>query len=643
MCGICGILTSAPSDSTPATHRMMRAMHHRGPDDFGLEAMPLGPHSDGSAAVFGFRRLSILDLTPAGHQPMVNPRTGDCLVFNGEIYNFRELRARLQASGAELSSTGDTEALLKALSMWGEHALEMLDGMFALAFYQASARRVLLARDPLGIKPLYVSRLGDRGVVFASEVRAILASGLVSDEYDPAGVASFLAYGAPQDPLTVHRQIKSFPCGTSQWLAIDGEGRLREEPAQRFWRFPMSRPEEPLADTAGTARDAINAAVRSHLVSDVPLAVLLSGGIDSGIVAAIASRNAARIATFCVGFESPSMPSELVVARATAALIGSRHHEVILRPADVLQLWEQWLRVADRPSIDGFNTFLVAKAVKDAGVTVACSGLGADEFFGGYSNFKRISRLRRMLSVWAKTPRAARKTLLDGISTTVPTRYRHRLTNLAVSKGDAVDLAFAMRQILTESQLQTLGLKPQDIGLRPDFVPQELYDICAAGPTDAFAAMQRVEAYGYMGNTLLRDSDANSMAHSVELRVPFLAKAVVEQASQTPGRIHLAGGHHKAVLREAFGDILPPAVLNRPKTGFTLPIGDWLYGELRDCCEAAVNSLADVPFLDFKAVRRLWSQFEQHRHSIPWSRPMLLVALGNYVASQRSRSAISDN
>lgn len=635
MCGICGTIAIHPPEDFGPARRMMLAMHHRGPDDAGIEALPLGRDANGPAAVFGFRRLSILDLSPTGHQPMVNRRTGDCLVFNGEIYNFRDLRAQLQARGVDFVSSGDTEVLLKALSTWGADAIEMLDGMFALAFYEANTRRVLLARDRLGIKPLYVSRFGER-LVFASEVRAILASGLVPDEYDPAGVASYLAFGAPQDPLTVHRHIQSFPCGASQWFFGDQSDRLREEPSRRFWRFPAAEDaRRSPAAAAEASKGRISAAVRQHLVSDVPIAVLLSGGIDSGIVAALASRELRSLTTFCVGFESPSMPSELVVARATAKQIGSDHREVVLNSANVLESWEHWLRVADRPSIDGFNTFLVTKAIKDSGVTVACSGLGADELFGGYSNFARISRLSRMIASIAWAPRAVRVRLLAGIMTAVPYQFRHRLMNLASSGNRPVDIAIALRQILTESQLNRLGFRAAELGLQPNFTPSELYDSCELSSNDAFAAAQRTEVYGYMSNTLLRDSDANSMAHSVELRVPFLAKDVVEEAARIPGRIHLEAGRHKAVLRKAFGDMLPAAVLDRPKTGFSLPIRDWLPTKLRDSCETAVDALADLPFLDQANARGMWQEFGRYRNSIPWSRPMLLVALGSYVANRR--------
>lgn len=638
MCGICGLVNSAAPSPDAAVRRMMQAMHHRGPDDAGLEPLPLGRDANGPAATFGFRRLSILDLSPNGHQPMVNRQTGDCLVFNGEIYNFRDLRARLQSRGVEFTSTGDTEVLLKALSTWGDAALELLDGMFAIAFYQASTRRVMLARDPLGIKPLYVS-LSSRSLVFASEVRAILASGLVSDEYDPAGVASFLAYGAAQDPLTVHRDIKTFPCGTSQWFAIDSSAALRTETSRRYWKLPSVNRDQTPHEAATAIQTALTDSVRAQLVSDTPLAVMLSGGIDSGIVAALANGEPSRLDSFSVGFESSTMATEHHFARQTASYIGTRHREVLLDGNSATRLWQQWLDAADRPSVDGFNTFLVTRAVRDADCKVVLSGLGADELFGGYANFFRLRRLTPLLQPIGALPASLRKLGAACLLPVTPRRYRSRLQILADSDGRPTDTAIALRRILTQQQLADLGLQASECGLRPDFIAPELYARAAEGATDLFSAVSRAETFCYMGNTLLRDADTNSMANSIELRVPFLGKQVVEAAAGIPGRIHLKRGTPKAVLRSAFGSRLPPAVLTRPKTGFTLPVGDWLYRELRDYSEAAVDGLRNIPFVNFAAARRLWSSLEADRASTFWMKPALLVALGSYALNCQRRNS----
>lgn len=582
-------------------------------------------------AAFGFRRLAILDLSMAGHQPMVHPITDDCLVFNGEIYNYRELRARLESQGIHVASTGDTEVLLKALSTWGEQAVDMLDGMFALAFYEAKSRRVLLARDPVGIKPLYLARTS-HGLLFASEIRTIRASGVVSSDFDPAGIASFLTYGAPQDPLTVHRDIRSFPAGTTQWMSLDASGALHEEPRRRYWRFPSPIPNRSAEEAASTLAATLRSTVHDHLASDAPRAFFLSGGIDSAVIATLATEFLGKVSTYSVGFESPSMASELPIAAQTASLIGSDHHEVRVGRRDIAGLWDEWMLSADRPSVDGLNTFLITKAVKAGNAKVAFSGLGADELFGGYANFFRVRKLAPLLRLAAMVPPAVRRSLTKVLLPLCPPRYRTRLMMLAQSSGRCSELAVQMKQMLGSDVLASLGFHAAEIGLHEGFLPAELYDEVMDVDNDPFLAVSRVETYLYMGNTLLRDADTNSMAHSIELRVPFVGTRILEEAARTPGRLHLGNGRiPKAVLRQAVGGLLAPEVLSRPKTGFTLPVGDWMYEELRDSCEAAIDALRHLPFLDGHAARALWTRFEAERSHTYWMKPLLLVALGSYV------------
>jgi asparagine synthase (glutamine-hydrolysing) len=631
MCGICGAIGADPDTLEPAVRRMMRAMPHRGPDDEGFERMPMGSHDSGMVAAFGFRRLAILDLSMAGHQPMMHPLTGDCIVFNGEIYNYRWLRARLESEGVRVMSSGDSEVLLKALCSWGDEAIDLIDGMFAFAYYEAGNRRVLLARDPVGIKPLYVSQ-NSHGLLFASEVRTLRASGLISDEFDPAGIASFLVYGAPQDPVTVHRDIRSFPAGTMQWISLDAHGRVCEEPRRKYWRFPTAIPGRTADEAAESLAVTLRATVRDQLAADVPMAFFLSGGIDSAAIAALATEFMGQVSTYSVGFESPSMASELPIAAETAALIGSDHHEVFIGRRDIATVWHQWMAAADRPSVDGLNTFLITKAVKAGNAKVALSGLGADEIFGGYANFFRVRRLAPLLRFAAFAPANVRKAVVMCLLPLCPPRYRTRLLMLAQASGRSIGLAIEMKRMLGTESLEQLGFRAKELGLRDDFLPPDLYAELQDSGDDSFLAVSRVETYVYMGNTLLRDSDVNSMAHSIELRVPFVGTRVLEEAGRTPGRLHLADGRTpKAVLRQAVGRHLPRVVLERPKTGFSLPVGDWMYDELRDSCEAAVDALAHVPFLNISGARTMWDQFQTDRLHTYWMKPLLLVALGNYV------------
>jgi len=630
MCGIAGFLSSDPGGVEPAVRRMMRALVHRGPDDEGFERFPLGADAAGPIVGFGFRRLAILDLSPLGHQPMVDGRTGDAIVFNGEIYNFIDLRRRLQSEGHAIRSTGDTEVLLRALSVWGERAIEELDGMFALAFYHAASRRVLLARDPQGIKPLYVARLPG-ATLFSSEVRALLASGAVPSDLDPAGIACYLAYGAPQDPLTIHRAIRSLAAGTCEWLDA---GSLEGRPPRprRYWRFPDAvAPAETETAVVDRVRSLLEDSVRRQCVADVPLGVFLSGGIDSATMAALAGTSQGLADTFAVGYQVAGVADETEAAAETAGFLGTRHFQTIVDDDWVLLQWSEWLKAADRPSIDGLNTYIVSGAVSDRGITVALSGLGADELFGGYPAFRQVPRLRQAMRVIGWIPRGMRRAAAASLLAWLPAGKRAKAIDLLSNGSSAVELAALGRRALGDTTLRTFGFQPRPLGLSPAFLPAEAYD--AFTPTrDAFAAVAQAEACLYMGNTLLRDADTNSMAHSLELRVPFLGRRIFDFASSLPGPIRAPQGTlPKHLLRGALADRLPRSVFARPKKGFGLPLSDWMFGPLRDQCEAAIDAVATCPLMDEATVRRTWQYFFEQRKQIHWSRPLTLVALGTYL------------
>lgn len=364
MCGICGVVSGDQRQIEPAVRAMMRAMIHRA--------------------------------------------TGDCLIFNGEIYNFRWLRAKLESLGANVRSSGDTEVLLHSLVAWGEKALDQIDGMYAFAFYHAASRRVLLARDPFGIKPLYVAQ-AQQAFVFASEVRTVLASGLVPDDLDSAGIASMLAYGAPQDPLTIHRAIKSFPAGSCEWVGAEAAAGRGSAHVRRFWRFPNVGQAFDEQTAVRRVQVQLNASVRDQCISDVPMGVFLSGGIDSATLAAVARSHLSPLNTFSIGFESAGGTDELADAAATARALGTHHVQTVLDDEWIRLQWSEWLQSADRPSIDGLNTFVVSGVVKQGGATVALSGLGADELFGGYPCFAKARKLHRLLKPLVFVPPRLRR------------------------------------------------------------------------------------------------------------------------------------------------------------------------------------------------------------------------------------------
>jgi len=642
MCGIAGVIGVDSRLVEPAVRSMMRAMVHRGPDDEGFEEFPVASVLDGKgppagAAGLGFRRLAILDLSPAGHQPMVHRETGDCLIFNGEIYNFRWLRAKLESLGVRVRSSGDTEVLLAALAVWGEKAIDELDGMFAFAFYHAKSRRVLLARDPFGIKPLYVAR-GQHAFVFASEVRSILASGLVPDDLDPAGIASFLAYGAPQDPLTVHRSIRSFPAGTCGWFGSDAATGASLE--RRYWRFPVEHGPIEESKAVRTIQMQLNASVRDQCISDVPLGVFLSGGIDSATLAAVARNHVSPVRTYSVGFETAGGQDELADAAATARALGTVHQQTILDDDWVMLQWREWLRAADRPSIDGLNTFVVSGIVKDSGTTVALSGLGADELFGGYPTFRRVARARRFLRPLGLVPGRLRRAAARVVCASLPAARRQKVIDLLAGGTTALELASRFRRLTSDAGMRALGFEAAALGLTPEFLPPAALAACVGTQRDTFGAVSQAECLLYMGNTLLRDSDTNGMAHSLEIRVPFLGRWFADAVAGLPGTTRQPpAAPPKHLLRKATGATLPYDVFTRPKRGFSLPIGEWMVGRLHDECQAAVAELADCPLFSAAAINRLWRSYAENRQATHWSRPLSLVVLGSYLRHARERAA----
>lgn len=632
MCGICGVIGLPASQARPATERMARAMIHRGPDDEGFEEMPLTADPAGPTAAFGFRRLAILDLSPTGHQPMVNRATGDVLIFNGEIYNFRELRARLQAKGRVFRSTGDTEVVLQALAEWGEAALDEFDGMFAIAFYRAAERRVLLARGPLGIKPLYVAAVPG-AFVFASEVRAVLASGLVPTELDPAGIATFFAYGAPQDPLTVHRHVKSLPAGAYEWIGLE-EAQGRPPAIRRYWRFPAIDRGAPGGPAAvARTRELLADAVRRQCVADVPVGVFLSAGIDSATIAALAQPQHGAVSTFSVGFEAKGPVDETALAAQTAAALRTRHFQTIVDDEWAIEHFLEWLRSSDRPSVDGLNTFIVSGAAKDRDISVALAGVGADELFGGYSTFSRAARLEKFMRPLRWLPRAVRRAAARVALAALPGVKREKAMEMVVRGAAPQELAIFSRRLMLDGHLRQLGFGVERLGLTADYLPPDACDAFDA-VGDSFNEVSQIEISLYMGNTLLRDADVNSMAHSLEVRVPFLGKNLVDYVCSLPGAVRSPpSSQPKHLLREAMKDSLPPGIFSRPKTGFTLPIDAWIRGGLRDACQAAVDHLANCPLIDSQAVRSLWQEFQDPRVDGASSRRLSLIVLGSYLRS----------
>ena len=628
MCGIAGIIGRLDNLNRAALERMNDAMVHRGPDASGTWVS--APDSRGWGALLAHRRLSILDLSPAGAQPMVDPVTGHVVVFNGEIYNFRELRRRLEAEGQEFQSTGDTAVMLRALGLHGPGAVSWLRGMFAFACWDPKERRLLLARDPLGIKPLYLARSSDPdagwSLAFASELRALLASGLLgAPRLDPQAVASSVWNGFVIGPGTAVKGVDLLWPG--RLLEFDGEGK--EVRQQDFWRIPDRAP-DPITDEAGLAA-ILEEGLRLHLASDVPLAVFLSSGVDLSVVANLAQLAAkSPIHTFTLAFEEQEL-NEGPVARRIAAAIGTQHHEVVLTEAHFVQNLEAALDSLDQPTFDGLNAYYMSRAIRAAGFTVALSGTGGDELFGGYTSYRDLPVLHRWSRRAAWSPRslqiaAARLATwpLRRSGGTMPPQTRWAKLPEMVRHGDDLLALYQLAYALFLPGFQQELLAPGFAEALADGLPAAMRQriIAETKGRTPLSAISVMEQRLFLGERLLRDNDVASMASSLEQRVPLVDQVLFESVDRLPDQARYRPLGRKAMLRRIGLRGLDPALFERPKSGFVLPFDRWIRRGLKDAMDQTLRdpqAIAPVG-LDPVAVERLWRAFLDGAPGMYWSR-----------------------
>lgn len=554
MCGINGLLRlsgAAPPIDRDEVLRTRDAMIPRGPDGCGAW------FSDDGRVALASRRLAILDLSEAGAQPMSSEDGRFVIVLNGEIYNFAELGRTL---GLRLRSRSDTEVVLALYAREGPAMLSRLRGMFGLAIWDDQKKTLLLARDPLGIKPLYLSTEG--GVLrFASQVKALEAGGAVSREVDPAGLAGFLLWGSVPEPFTIRKAVRALPAGHYLVVEIGPIGLIR--PIRPI--HPIVEPMEPVA--------AVEDSVRAHLVSDVPVAVFLSAGLDSGLIAALARRHLPEPpTTFTLRFEGleGTPQDEAPLAAEVARTLGTRHVERRMGRSEVAGLWEGALAAMDQPSIDGFNTWAVSRAAHEAGLKVVLSGLGGDEVFGGYPSFTDVPRLARTAARAARVPGLA--AAWPGLARLVP--GRPKLPGL-LKYGRTLDGAYFLRRglFLPEELPGLIGRDLAEEGLRAHGLA-----VTNGYVRDGWTAVHEMETAHYLRNQLLRDSDWASMAWSVELRVPLVDAWLRERLARNA--FEPARSLGKAALVRQAAPELPEALWTRPKSGFYIPVAEWIRPEL---------------------------------------------------------------
>ena len=571
MCGIHGIVALGGEHPEPDDlHKMGAVTTHRGPDDEGI-------YADGPVAI-GMRRLSIIDLE-GGHQPITNADETLAVVCNGEIYNFRELRAELEPRGHRFSTNSDSEVVLHAYAEWGDRFVERLEGMFGFAIYDRAKRRVIIGRDRLGIKPLYYHKTADR-IVFASEAKAILEVPGITPAIDPVGLNTYLSLGYVAAPYSLFEGIRKLPIASTMTIDLT----RRDVAIKRYWKLgPVTAEAITEAQWVERLLDTLERSVVSQMVSDVPLGAFLSGGIDSSAIVGFMAKNSHRpVQTYAIGFDTGSAGSyynELPFAKQVSERFGTDHKEIVVRP-DVVDLLPRLLWHMDEPIADSayITTFLVAEfAQRD--VKVILSGVGGDELFGGY---------RRYLGefygqYYQLVPRLLRRRMVLPIAKRLPADRHSQLLNvsrLAKSFLLSNELSFEERYksyvgVYQEEQIDKLA--------RAD---AEMFDAIGdafAGTSsnaDPLRQMFEVDLATQMPDDLLLLTDKMTMATSIECRVPFLSTEMVELSASMPSRFKIRGRELKYILKKALGELLPPEILYRKKRGFGAPMGAWIKNEL---------------------------------------------------------------
>lgn len=626
MCGICGIVGLEPAERAEAVvRRMMDRMRHRGPDDEGLLARP--------GLTAGMRRLSIIDLT-GGHQPIYNEDGTLAVVLNGEIYNYQPLRAELEKLGHRFATRSDTEVIVHGWETWGMDCVRRLRGMFAFAVVESAPggpARLYLARDRLGIKPLYYAAAGG-ALLFASEVRALLASGLIASRLSRTALESYLLFGSVGEPMTLVQGISSLPPGHLARVNPRAPAELRSEP---YWGVADLASTSPLRDARearARLRELLEESVRLHLLADVPLGVFLSSGIDSTALAALAARERAGIHTFTVIFPEQEY-SEAAPARRTAERLGTAHSELMLSGAEVLAQIDDAVAALDQPTMDGINSYFVSGAARRAGLKVALSGLGGDEIFGGYETFRSTPRLERLGAISRWVPAPLRAATAPTVARLAGMRGRPdgaRKLETAWRVPEAFPHPyFFTRALFTPDQVAGLALRNGSAGapaLWRAWLEQAARESAAL---DGFSRVSWLESRSYLVSTLLRDTDAVSMAHSLEVRVPLLDHALVEFVAALPEAAK-RGARPKALLVEALADLLPAEVVAQPKRTFTLPWERWLREELRKKVAAGLADLSPslAPALEAQTVEQVWREFLAG--ATGWTRPWSLYVLNEW-------------
>ena len=617
MCGIAGVVRRDGAIAPDPSAAFGAALAHRGPDGRGVW------HAPGQDAVLVHTRLAIIDPGPSGAQPMATPDGRHRIVFNGEVFNYRSLRAGLEARGERFTTGSDTEVLLRLLALDGPASLARVRGMFALAWWDAGDRALLLARDRFGIKPLYVAAT-DRAIAFASEIHALIAAGVVERTVDPAGVLGFLEWGTVPPSLTCVAGVDSLPPGTwLRWTQAGARDRGQFADVAAVYARPHS------GCSAGDLRErtaaAVQESVTAHLVADVPVGVFLSGGIDSSaILSAAATAGASGLNTYTVRFDDRS--SEHEYAQLVAATFGATHHELVLDPSRIVADLPRILAHLDQPTFDAVNSYYVSAAVAETGIKAVLSGSGGDEMFGGYPSFRRLPAAMR----WKRRLRPLVPAVAPAVAAALPERLTERWRHFAAGNGRMNAGYRSQRGLFMPAEAARMaGPALKDRWAATTARVSEAESALFDGASSSLEGdVARLETRVYLASQLLRDLDVMSMAHGLEVRVPFVDHVLLDAVWPDLGA-HPSLMRNKRLLHETLARPLPRAAVDRPKQTFTLPFATWMNGELQPFVRSGMAYLADSGWIAKDVPDATWDAWR--RGAAHWSRPWSLGVLGEFL------------
>lgn len=612
MCGISGrfMLNEQAADQSIIS-QMTKAIAHRGPDAEGYFVK--GPIS------LGHRRLSIIDLSERSNQPLFDSTGRYAIVFNGEIYNYASVKSQLLSY--PFATNGDTEVVLAAYLKWGPDSLQHLAGMFAFAIWDQEAQTLFIARDRMGVKPLYYYR-DQHQFLFASEIRSILASGQIKRKICREALIDFFAFQSFQSPQSIVEGVLELPAG--HYLTIS----RTSFDIKPYWQIekrliPGDYSNRSLIEKR--VSDLLTQSVERRMVSDVPVAAFLSGGIDSSVVVGLMSRVVGTPETFNISFNQKDF-DESEYAELIAKKFKTRHHPIRLEPEVFLHEFPNALNAMDSPSGDGINTYVVSKAIKEAGIKVALSGVGGDELFAGYPIFKHWLKIhqRAWLARIPKALRAILASLMGGQDI-----RKLRMAQLLTLPDYSIDKVYPiLRQVNANATIRRLTGHSANSTFLSSLLEKKASDI---RKFPLYSQLSIAEYLGYTGQTLLKDTDQMSMAVALEIREPFFDHELVEYVMNIPDRFK-EGMNPKSLLLNATGDLIPPEIYQRPKKGFTFPWNSWIRGELKSYCDHKIRLLAEKDFVNGPAVLSYWKDFLQGQNQIAGTNILLLVTLENYTA-----------